>query len=481
MSRETERKILRLLHGHKTRTQLCQIHAHFLRHGLDQLNHILAHFISVCGSQNKMAYANRVFLQAQNPSILPFNAMIKGYSLSGPYENSVSFFMSMRERGICPDEYTFAPLLKACSNICTLKLGQCVHKDAIVLGFECFSSIRIGVVELYAKCGMLEDAGKLFDEMCERDVIVWNLMIRGYCKRGDVDMGLYLFRKMSERSVVSWNLMISCLAQSGRFSEALELFHEMRDRGVKPDEATIVTVLPICARLEAVSVGQEIKSYAESSGLYRDFVSVGNALVDFYSKCGMLETARSVFDEMPQKSVVSWNSMISAMAFNGKGEVGLDLFEEMINKGMKPNEATFVAVLSCCSHAGLVERGSDLFASMTANHQIKPKLEHYGCMVDLLGRCGCVREAYELIKSMIEAPNASLWGSLLSACRTHGEMELAQVSVQELINLEPSNSGNYVLLSNMYAEEKKWDKVEEVRAMMRDRNIKKESGQSAVG
>ncbi|EEF49949.1 pentatricopeptide repeat-containing protein, putative [Ricinus communis] len=290
--KEIERKILKLLHGHNTRTQLRQIHAHFLRHGLDQLNHILAHFISVCGSENKMPYANRVFLQSVNPNILPFNAMVKGYSLCGPFEESLSFFSSMKRRGIWPDEYTFAPLLKACSSLYDLKLGQCIHKDVIMIGFECFCSIQIGVVELYANCGLLEDSKKVFDEMRERDSIVWNLMIRGYCRRGDVNMGLYLFRKMSERSVVSWNIMISCLAQSGRDSEALRLFHEMQDEGFKPDEATVVTVLPICARLEAVSVGQWIQSYAESTGLYGDFVSVGNALVDFYSKCGMLETAR---------------------------------------------------------------------------------------------------------------------------------------------------------------------------------------------
>ncbi|KAJ0079535.1 hypothetical protein Patl1_22368 [Pistacia atlantica] len=419
---EIERKILRLLHGHKTRTQLTQIHAHFLRHGLHHSNQILSHFVSVCESLN--------------------------------------LFSAMKSRGIWPDEYTFSPLLKACVSVSDVRDGQCVHGEVIRSGFECFGSVRIGVVEL--------------------DVIVWNLMIRGFCKRGDVEKGLHLFREMSERSVVSWNSMISYLSQSGMDSEALKLFHEMRDQGFELDEATIVSVLPVCARLGAVDVGEWIHSYAKSSGLYQNIVSVENALVDFYCKCGILETARKIFSEMPKKNVISWNAMISGLAFNGRGELGVEFFEQMMTEGLTPNPTTFLGVLTCCAHAGMVEKGWELFALMTERHHVEPNLEHYGCMVDVLGRSGCVREAYELITSMSIRPNATLWGALLSACRTHGDVELAEHAVKELINLEPWNSGNYVLLSNIYAEEGKWDGVEKVRVLMREKSIKKSPGESAI-
>ncbi|KAJ0078712.1 hypothetical protein Patl1_22376 [Pistacia atlantica] len=419
---EIERKILRLLHGHKTRTQLTQIHAHFLRHGLHHSNQILSHFVSVCESLN--------------------------------------LFSAMKSRGIWPDEYTFSPLLKACVSVSDVRDGQCVHGEVIRSGFECFGSVRIGVVEL--------------------DVIVWNLMIRGFCKRGDVETGLHLFREMSERSVVSWNSMISYLSQSGMDSEALKLFHEMRDQGFELDEATIVSVLPVCARLGAVDVGEWIHSYAKSSGLYQNIVSVENALVDFYCKCGILETARKIFSEMPKKNVISWNAMISGLAFNGRGELGVEFFEQMMTEGLTPNPTTFLGVLTCCAHAGMVEKGWELFASMTERHHVEPNLEHYGCMVDVLGRSGCVREAYDLITSMSIRPNATLWGALLSACRTHGDVELAEHAVKELINLEPWNSGNYVLLSNIYAEEGKWDGVEKVRVLMREKSIKKSPGESAI-
>lgn len=406
--------------------------------------------------------------------------MIKAYSLNGPSQEPVKLFALLKNLGIWPDEYTFAPLLKACLGVGDLRVGQCVHGEIIRSGFERFGSIRIGVVELYTSCGQMDDGMKVFDEMSHRDVIVWNLMIHGFCKKGDVDKGLYLFRKMRERSVVSWNLMISSLGKSGRDSEALRLFHEMRDQAFELDEATVVAVLPICARLGAVDIGQWIHSYAESSGLYRKVVSVGNALVDFYCKCGILDTARNVFKEIPRKNVVSWNAMISGLAFNGRGELGVELYEQMIAKGVSPNKATFVGVLTCCAHAGLVEKARELFASMTGLHSIVPNLEHYGCMIDVLGRSGCVREAYDLIRSMSIRPNAAIWGSLLSSCRTHGHVELAEHAVKELINLEPWNSGNYVLLSNIYAEGGRWDDAETLRMWMRENNVKKSPGQSLI-
>lgn len=407
--------------------------------------------------------------------------MIKGFSLCEPFEKSPFIFSLMKDRGIWADEYTFAPLLKSCSNICDYRLGQCVHGEVLRVGFEWFSSIRIGIIELYVTCGRMGDAHKVFDDMSHRDVIVWNLMIRGFCKTGNVDTGLCLFRQMSERNVVSWNSMISCLAQSGRDSEALELFNEMRDQSFEPDEATVVSVLPACARLGAVDVGKWIHIYTDSRGLLQQVVSVGNSLVSFYCKCGDLDAASSVFDRMAQKNVVSWNSLILGYAFNGRGERGINLFEEMMTIDDKPNDATFVAALTCCAHAGLVEKGRDLFASMTEIHRIEPKLEHYGCMVDVLGRSGCLKEAHDLIKSMPMKPNAALLGALLGACSTHGEVKLAELAAKELIDLEPWNSGNYVLLSNIYAEDGRWDEVEKVRDLMKENCITKAPGQSAIG
>ncbi|KAK7277996.1 hypothetical protein RJT34_23017 [Clitoria ternatea] len=478
-----ERKILRLLHGGKTRTQLTQIHAHLLRHGLHQSNQILSHFVSVCASLHRTPYAARIFTHTHNPNILLFNSMIKAYSLCSPFHHhSFTLFSLMKNRAISPDEYTFAPLLKSASHLCHCKLGQCVHSHIIRLGFSRHGSVRVGMVEFYAACERMDDASKLFDEMSERDVIVWNLMVRGFCKIGDLGTGLRLFNQMNERSVVSWNLMMSCLAQSKKDEKkVLELFHEMLAKGFEPDDASLAIVLPVCARLGAVDVGEWIHSYANDKGFLRDAINVGNSLVDFYCKCGNLRVAWSIFNDMTCKNVVSWNAMISGLAYNGRGEDGVGLFEEMVREGVVPNDSTFVGVLTSCAHAGLVERGRELFASMSEKFQLLPKLEHYGCVVDLLGRCGDLREAYGLIRSMPMKPTAALWGALLSACRTYGDTEIAETAAKELVHIEPWNSGNYVLLSNIYAEEGRWDEVEKVRVLMRGGGIKKVPGHSATG
>ncbi|GAA0169660.1 hypothetical protein LIER_24095 [Lithospermum erythrorhizon] len=473
-----EKKLLRLLHGGQSRTHLREIHAHFLRHNLHHSNQLLSHFISICTSLNQLPYANLVFKHFKNPNIFLFNSIIKGYSLHPPFENSVKLFSLMRNRGIWPDEFTLTPLLKACANIRELTLGQGVQKIVFVLGFWRFGCIRVSVVELYCECGKMDDAWKVFDEMSHRDVIIWNLMLHGYCRIGDVGTGFVLFRRMGERTVVSWNTMISGLALSGRDKEALGLFNEMCDEGLEPDEASIVTILPVCARSGEVEIGRWIHSYVKSKELYRSFVSIGNALVDFYCKCGDLENAFAVFQDMPNKNVITWNAMISGLAFNGEGDHGVILFEDMVRGGMTPNKSTFVGVLACCAHAGLVQKGREYFASMSVDYHLKVQLEHYGCMVDILGRSACVKEAFDLIKTMPMKPNAALWGALLSACRTHGDMDLAEYAARQLVDLEPWNSGNYVLLSNIYAENGRWDEVEKLRVLMK--GIKKEPGQSLV-
>ncbi|CAH9077221.1 unnamed protein product [Cuscuta europaea] len=480
-SRAVERRILSLLHGQNTRTQVSEIYGHILRHQLHHSNHVISHLVSVCGSQNKMDCATLIFQQFPYPNIFLFNSMIKGFSLRGPFLNSITLFSGMKNLGICADEFTLAPLLKACANLPEdIRLGQAVHKETIALGFRRFNSICIGLVELYSTHEMMSDADRVFDEMRQRDVIVWNLLVRGYCKSGNVEMGLNIFRQMEERSVVSWNLMISCLARSGMDTDALKLFHEMIHNGFEPDEATLVTTLPICVRLGEIRLGKWIHSYVDSKGLICDFVSVGNALVDFYCKCGDLGHASSIFESMAGKNVISWNAMISGLAYNGKAKLGVQLFDTMIKEGLCPNESTFVAVLVCCSHAGFVQIGQDVFATMVKDYHIDPTLEHYGCMVDLLSRNGHVIEAYDLIKSMPVKPNAALWGSLLSALRTHGDMELGECVAKELISLEPWNSGNYVLLSNIYADQGKWDEVEKVRELMKGCDIKKDPGQSIL-
>lgn len=306
-------------------------------------------------------------------------------------------------------------------------------------------------------------------------------MINGFFKINDFDSAFLLFRRMRNRNIVTWNTMLAGISRAGYDVKAIELFLQMWESGMDPDDATVVTVLPICARMGNSELGRKIHFYAEKSGLLISAINVGNSLVDMYSKCADLESARRVFVQMPQTNVVTWNTMIHALAINGQGGLGLQMFDELLERGFPPpNSSTFVSVLGCCTHAGMVGRGKELLQAMAAKFKIKPRLEHYGCLVDLLGRCGRTSEALVLIEGMPMRPTAAIWGALLSACRNNGDVEVGETAAQKLAEIEPDNSGNFVLMANLYAEAGRWEEAEKVWSAMRSKRVWKNAAQSAV-
>lgn len=481
---EGERHLRRLLNGRVGHAGLAQIHGRTITLGLHQSNLLAAQLVLAAAALRRISYAALLFLEVRHPNLLLFNSLFKAYSLAGPGPEPLRLLPTLKRRSISPDRFTYAPLLKSCSNLRDLPFGRCLHSDVLTLGFHSHSSIRIALVELYVSCRSMDDAAKASDFMLPRpcrDAVVYNLLIRGYCKAGDLDAGLAVFRRMEARTVVSWNSMLTGLAGGGRDCEAVDLFDEMwAAADVKPDDATLVIVLPAAARLGALELGRRIHCYAGERGFLEKVVAVGNALINMYCKCGDVDAARAVFDEMRQRSLVSWNSMIAGLAMHGRGEAGVELFEEMrAASGEEPNEVTFIGALGCCNHAGMVDKGRELFRLMVEEMKMKPRPEHYGCMVDLLGRSGYLKEAHELVRSMQETGPA-IWGALLGACRIHGEVDIAECAAKQLILLEPWNSGNYVLLSNMYAEAGRWDEVEELRDLMRGKNVHKIAGQSSI-
>lgn len=293
-----------------------------------------------------------------------------------------------------------------------------------------------------------------------------------------------MFAKCPERtSVALWNAVISGFAKCGRSKEALELFDQMlqmEGEDVRADGITVVSALAACADLGALDAGEWIHDHAAKNSIQLD-VFVGTALVDMYSKCGSIDLARKVFDEMPDRNVMSWTVMIRGLAMCGNGGDALALFSKMIDEGVKPDGITFVGVLSACSHSRLVDEGRRVFASMTRDFGIVPKSEHYSCVVDLLSRAGMLREAIEFIENMPLEPDAALWGSLLSACRRNPkEVELAEFVAGQLMEIEPDNDATYVLLSNIYAYNNRWDDVARVRRLMKERAIRKTPGCSSV-
>eukprot|EP01018_Ginkgo_biloba_P020443 Gb_15797 [translate_table: standard] len=451
-----------------------------------------------------------IFQNMPERDVVSWNAMITAYAQNGYFKEALNLFRQMQLTDVKPSCVTFSIVLSACANLAALEHGKEIHQDIIRSGFQCNTFMRNALIDMYAKCGSMEKARHVFDKMPERNAVSWSAMIAGYAQHRLIDEALKLFEKMPERNVISWNAMISgyahnaqvdealklfqemperCLdswnamiagyAQNGYSYEALNLFQQMKSTGVRPDTVTFASVLPACANLAALEHGKYIHEDIIRSGFHSN-IFVGNSIVDMYAKCGIIDDARNVFDKMPRRNVISWTAMILGYATHGRGKEALQLFEQMQHSNTKPNHVTFLGVLSACCHAGLVDDGWKYFDLMSQDYQITPAGKHYCCMVDLLGRAGCMEEAQEFISKMPIKPDADVWASLLGACRIHANIELGERVAEHLFELDPKNAAHYVLLSNIYAAAGMWDDVEKVRQMMKDRRVKKMPGCSWI-
>lgn len=332
----------------------------------------------------------------------------------------------------------------------------------------------------YAKAGEAEEAFELFQRMPGRNVVSWSTVVSAYCKKGDMEMARIIFDKMPAKNLVTWTIMVSACAQKGLVEEAGRLFTEMKEAAIELDVVAVVSILAACAESGSLALGKRIHRHVRQRKLGRSTL-VCNALMDMFCKCGCVNRADYIFDtEIVEKDSVSWNIIIGGFAMHGHGEKALDLFAQMKQQGFHPDAVTLINVLSACTHMGLVEEGRRFFANMETDYGIKPEIEHYGCMVDLLGRGGLIKEAVDMIKSMPWEPNEVIWGSLLSACRLHKNVEYAELAVNELSNLQPSNAGNYAVLSNIYAEAGKWSDMAKARVQMKGTGSQKTAGSSWI-
>lgn len=354
----------------------------------------------------------------------------------------------MHLASVQPDSHTYPFLLKAIAKLTDVWQGQKIHSIAIRNGFESLVFVQNSLVHMYAACGHAERAHKMFDLMPERDLVAWNCVINGF-------------------------------ALNGRPNEALILFRNMSFEDVDPDGFTMVSLLSACAELGALALGRRAHVYMLKVGFISN-LHANNALLDLYAKCGSIRDAQQVFNEMEERNVVSWTSLLVGLAVNGFGEEALELFKELERKRLVPSDITFVGVLYACSHCGMVDEGFNYFRRMEEKWGIVPKIEHHGCMIDLLGRAGLVTEAYEYIQSMPLQPNAVIWRTLLGACIIHGHLALGEVARARLEQLGPGHSGDYVLLSNLYASEHRWSDVQKVRKTMLSEGVRKSPGYSLV-
>lgn len=435
--------------------------------------------IVLYGKKGNVALAYRLFSEMPKKDMVSWSALISCYEQNQMHEQALIMFQQMKADRIMLDEVVVISVLSACAHLLVVRTGKLVHSLAAKIGIESYVNLQNALIHMYSSCRELEAAQKLFNEGCCLDQVSWNSMISGYLKCREVEKAKALFDSMPEKDIVSWSAMISGYAQHDRFADTLELFQEMQLVGIKPDETTLVSVISACTHLAALDQGKWIHAYIRKNCLKINVI-LGTTLIDMYMKFGCVENALEVFHGMEEKGVSTWNALILGLAMNGLVNKSLDAFSEMKECSVLPNEITFVAVLGACRHMGLVDEGRRHFSSMIQEHKIEPNVKHYGCMVDLLGRAGLLKEAEDLIENMPMAPDVSTWGALLGACKKYGDNEMGERVGRKLIELQPAHEGFHVLLSNIYASKGNWDGVLEIRGMMIQHGLVKTPGCSMI-
>ena len=473
------RHFISLLQNCKHNSEIPPIHAKIIRNHHHQDPFVVFELLRVCSNLNSIGYASKIFSHTQNPNVYLYTALIDGLVLSCYYTDGIHLYYQMINSALVPDSYAVTSVLKACGCHLALKEGREVHSQVLKLGLSSNRSIRIKLIELYGKCGAFEDARRVFDEMPERDVVASTVMINYYFDHGLVHDATSVFSLIRIKDTVCWTAMIDGLVRNGESNRALEVFRNMQREDVMPNEVTIVCVLSACSELGALQLGRWVRSYMDKHRIELNHF-VGGALINMYSRCGDIDEAQRVFEQMKEKNVITYNSMIMGFALHGKSVEAIELFRGLIKQGFTPSSVTFVGVLNACSHGGMAELGFEIFHSMAKDYGIEPQIEHYGCMVDLLGRLGRLEEAYSFIRMMKVAPDHVMLGALLSACKIHGNLELAERVAKSLVACKNADSGTYILLSNAYSSSGKWKEAAEVRTNMREEGIEKEPGCSSI-
>ncbi|XP_010024159.2 pentatricopeptide repeat-containing protein At5g66520 [Eucalyptus grandis] len=461
--------------------ELKQIHASMLKTGLVSEPIPLSRLIAFCSSPSSgdIKYARMLFNKTSSRNTFMWNAMIRGYSKSTEPGQALLLYTEMISNSVPHNTHTLPFLLKACSKLPSSKGTMQIHARVVKMGFGLDVFVINTLLHAYAVFGRMEIARLLFDQAPRRDKVSWNTMIDGYAKCGEVEVAFKLFKEMPERNVISWTTMISSFVKVGMNKEALNLFQDMLIAGVKPDNVALVSSLSACAHLGAVDQGRWIHTYIDRNHIQID-PELDCALIDMYGKCGHMEEAIRVFTKSKKKCVSTWTAAISGFAIHGQAREALDFYMQMQKERIKPNSITLTAILTACSHSGLVDEGKSIFKSITSVHNLNPTIEHYGCLVDLLGRAGLLKEAKEVIETMPIEPNAAIWGALLNVCKKHANVKLCKVIGKKLMEVDPGHGGRYIHAASIFAASGEWDEAVRIRRMMKEKGIKKFPGCSSI-
>ncbi|KAJ0515135.1 putative tetratricopeptide-like helical domain superfamily [Helianthus annuus] len=440
------------------------VHCHALLMGFQDNLYVANELLAAYGKLGQMGVARQVFDEMIVRSCISWNTMVSGFAFNYDCDGAVEMFKRMEVDGWEPNLVTWTSLLSSHS--------RCGYY---------LETLRLYNV---MRSKVSEAAEKLFAEIKNKSLVSWNALISLYAQVGlcDAAFSTFLNLKNSEKhlvpNVISWSAVINGFASNGRSDESLKLFRKMQLAKVNPNVITISTILSVCADLSAIVFGKEMHGYIIRNLMNADLLVV-NGLINMYAKCGILKAAYITFKNIKRKDLCSWNTMIKGYGMHGFGKHALEIFKQMINDGNKPDGVTFISLLSACSHAGLVNDGSKLFEQMKPEFGIEPEIEHYACMVDLLGRAGLFKEASEVAKKMPLQPNVCVWGALLNSSRMHKSSDLDERLVSKILELS-SETGNYMLMSNIYAQSGQWEESAKVRVSARERGLTKTRGQSWI-
>lgn len=526
-----------------------EIHGQLIVNGFSLDLFAMTGVVNMYAKCGQIDEAYKMFDRMPERDLVSWNTIVAGFAQNGFAELALDLVTRMHEEGRRGDFITIVSILPAVANVGSLRIGKAVHGYAMRAGFDSIVNVSTALVDMYAKCGRVETARLVFDGMKSRNVVSWNSMIAAYVEGGnpeeamrifqkmldqgveptnvtimealhacadlgDLERGIFvhklldqlklgtdvsmtnslismyskckkvdiaadIFSKLQGKTLVSWNAMILGYAQNGRVNEALNYFCKMRSKNIKPDSFTMVSVIPALAELSVIRHAKWIHALVIRSCFEKN-VFVMTALIDMYAKCGAVGTARALFDMMNERHVTTWNVMIDGYGTHGLGKAAVELFNKMLEGPTKPNDITFLCAISACSHSGLVEEGIHYFTSMKKDYGIQPVMDHYGAMVDLLGRAGRLNEAWDFIQKMPIEPGITVFGAMLGACKIHKNVELGEKAANRLFELDPDEGGYHVLLANIYAAASMWDKLAKVRTIMEKKGLQKTPGCSLV-
>lgn len=526
-----------------------EIHGQLIVNGFSLDLFAMTGVVNMYAKCGQIEEAYKMFDRMPERDLVSWNTIVAGFAQNGFAELALDLITRMHEEGRRGDFITIVSILPAVANVGSLRIGKAVHGYAMRAGFDSIVNVSTALVDMYAKCGRVETARLVFDGMKSRNVVSWNSMIAAYVEGGNpeeamrifqkmldqgveptnvtimealhacadlgdlkrgifvhklldqlklgtdvsmtnslismyskckkVDIAADIFSKLQGKTLVSWNAMILGYAQNGRVNEALNYFCKMRSKNIKPDSFTMVSVIPALAELSVIRHAKWIHALVIRNCFEKN-VFVMTALIDMYAKCGAVGTARALFDMMNERHVTTWNVMIDGYGTHGLGKAAVELFNKMLEGPTKPNDITFLCAISACSHSGLVEEGIHYFTSMKKDYGIEPVMDHYGAMVDLLGRAGRLNEAWDFIQKMPIEPGITVFGAMLGACKIHKNVELGEKAANRLFELDPDEGGYHVLLANIYAAASMWDKLAKVRTIMEKKGLQKTPGCSLV-